>query len=198
MAAAMWMHAQQQEGRPLDLWASLAGERRQLSPAGDLGVYSVWAQSELIDVSWMGGPPSDQVSLGVGGERYELRSPHLSQGRLSAWLDDRCLLAMQCGDHIEASWGGVRGQAQAYAARQRQDLHGGGQAIAPMHGVVVAVDVAEGQVVKVGDRLAVVEAMKMENPVLAAVGGVVEQVMCVCGQQVANQQVLVVIKEESS
>jgi biotin carboxyl carrier protein len=67
-----------------------------------------------------------------------------------------------------------------------------------MHGVVVAVDVAEGQVVKVGDRLAVVEAMKMENPVLAAVGGVVEQVMCVCGQQVANQQVLVVIKEESS
>lgn len=48
------------------------------------------------------------------------------------------------------------------------------------------------------DKAAVVEAMKMENPVLAAVGGVVEQVMCVCGQQVANQQVLVVIKEESS
>lgn len=197
MAAAMWMHAQQQEGRPLDLWASLAGERRQLSAAGDLGVYPVWTQSELIEVSWMGGAQPEEIGLMVEGERYELRSPQLSQGRVSAWLAGRCLVAMRCGDHVEVSWGGVRGQAQAYAARQGQDLHGGGQATAPMHGVVVAVDVAVGQSVKVGDRLAVVEAMKMENPVLAALEGIVEQVMCVCGQQVVNQQLLVVIKEES-
>jgi biotin carboxyl carrier protein len=92
----------------------------------------------------------------------------------------------------------VRCQAQPYAARNPQEQLATGEATAPMHGVVVAVDVTEGQSVKRGDRLVVVEAMKMENPVVAAVDGVVDQVLCRQGQQVANQQVLVIVKEQSA
>jgi len=61
---------------------------------------------------------------------------------------------------------------------------------------VVAIDVALGQSVKCGDRLVVVEAMKMENPVVAAMDGVVSEIYCAIGQQVVNQQMLVVIKEQ--
>lgn len=47
--------------------------------------------------------------------------------------------------------------------------------IAPMQGTVVKVAVEEGQVVKEGDLVIVLEAMKMENPVLAHQSGTIAQ-----------------------
>lgn len=47
--------------------------------------------------------------------------------------------------------------------------------IAPMQGTVVKVAVEEGQVVKEGDLVIVLEAMKMENPVLAHQSGTITQ-----------------------
>lgn len=47
--------------------------------------------------------------------------------------------------------------------------------IAPMQGTVVKVAVEEGQVVKEGDLVIVLEAMKMENPVLAHQSGAITQ-----------------------
>ncbi len=47
----------------------------------------------------------------------------------------------------------------------------GGTVKAPMHGKLVALFVAEGDMVEKGQRVAIVEAMKMEHPVLAPRSG---------------------------
>lgn len=70
----------------------------------------------------------------------------------------------------------------------------GGQVLtAPMPGKVVHVAVHEGQTVKVGDGLVVIEAMKMENEFKASVGGTVREVRAQVGQAVNSGDVLVVI-----
>ena len=47
---------------------------------------------------------------------------------------------------------------------------------APLPGVILSVNVKEGDTVKSGDTLMVMEAMKMENAIMAEVGGVVKAV----------------------
>jgi 3-methylcrotonyl-CoA carboxylase alpha subunit len=63
---------------------------------------------------------------------------------------------------------------------------GDGRVRAPMHGKLLAVLVAAGQSVERGQRVAVVEAMKMEHTLFAPIAGVVESVTAVVGAQIAE------------
>lgn len=73
---------------------------------------------------------------------------------------------------------------------------GGSQQTAnsPMPGHVLRVLVAEGQPVKPGDPLIALEAMKMEQTIKAATGGVVKAILVVPGEMVAPGQMLVEIQ----
>jgi pyruvate carboxylase subunit B len=62
---------------------------------------------------------------------------------------------------------------------------------APMPGLVVKVEVAEGESVLPGQGLVIVEAMKMENELKAEAGGRVSKVRVEPGQAVEKDQVLV-------
>ena len=62
---------------------------------------------------------------------------------------------------------------------------------APMPGLVIDVAVSEGQELKEGERLLILEAMKMENSILMPNDGQVKQVMVKPGQAVEKGQVLV-------
>ena len=71
----------------------------------------------------------------------------------------------------------------------------GGQVLrAPMPGKVVHIEVEVGQVVKPGDGLVVLEAMKMENEFRAAVAGTVREIRVQVGQPVNAGDPLVVIE----
>ncbi|MCR8723548.1 acetyl/propionyl/methylcrotonyl-CoA carboxylase subunit alpha [Frigidibacter sp. ROC022] len=72
---------------------------------------------------------------------------------------------------------------------------GQGLTLSPMPGLVRAVDVAEGQAVARGDRLAVLEAMKMEHALTASRDGVVAEVLVAPGDQVEAGQPLIRLEE---
>ena len=69
-----------------------------------------------------------------------------------------------------------------------------GEAVtAPMPGTILRVNVVQGQAVKEGDLLCVLEAMKMENEIFAPKAGSVAQVVAAKGASVNTGDVLVVI-----
>jgi 3-methylcrotonyl-CoA carboxylase alpha subunit len=59
-----------------------------------------------------------------------------------------------------------------------------------MPGKVIAVDVTEGQVVEAGQRLMVLEAMKMEHALTAPFAGTVAELAAHEGQQVQVEALL--------
>jgi 3-methylcrotonyl-CoA carboxylase alpha subunit len=77
-----------------------------------------------------------------------------------------------------------------------EHLEEGGLVKAPMHGKLVAVLVRPGDRVNKGQRLAVVEAMKMEHALVAPTAGEVAEVVAEAGVQVAQGAPLIRIKGE--
>ena len=68
--------------------------------------------------------------------------------------------------------------------------------LSPMPGLVKSVHVNAGDVVKAGDRLAVLEAMKMEHSLTAARDGIVAEVLAKAGDQVEAGAPLIRLEEE--
>ena len=71
---------------------------------------------------------------------------------------------------------------------------GAGEAVnAPMPGTILKVNVQNGQTVKEGDVLCILEAMKMENEIMAPKSGTITQVVTSKGASVSSVDPLVVI-----
>ncbi len=70
-----------------------------------------------------------------------------------------------------------------------------GAVVSPMQGTVLGVEVADGQAVEAGGLICVIEAMKMENEIVAHRDGVVSELGVVVGQQVANGQLICVVRD---
>lgn len=92
------------------------------------------------------------------------------------------------------------GEAWPFEA-PRADHAGGGGAVsdgallAPMPGKVIAVEIAEGARVTKGQKLLVLEAMKMEQAMLAPFDGVVAELRASVGAQVSEGAVLVRVEK---
>ena len=70
---------------------------------------------------------------------------------------------------------------------------GGVQIKSPLPGSVIKVLVIEGQAVKKGDTLLTLESMKMENAIMAEQDGTVKQIAVTPGQNVMQDDLLVVL-----
>ncbi len=65
---------------------------------------------------------------------------------------------------------------------------------APMGGKIIDVKVKVGDTVNEGDEVIILEAMKMELPVVASESGAVKEVKCNSGDAVEAEAVLVVLE----
>ena len=84
--------------------------------------------------------------------------------------------------------------AAAPAAPAAPAVTGAGDAVnAPLPGTILKVNIQNGQAVKEGDVLVVLEAMKMENEILAPKNGTVTQVLVSKGSTVDTGAPMVVI-----
>ena len=105
----------------------------------------------------------------------------------------RSALAVRHGEKVLVSYEGrvyeiepVKGGAKATG--------GNGEHRAPMPGQIVQVLVAEGDTVTHGQKLMVLEAMKMQQPIVATIDGTVSKVGAAEGDQVNDGQLLVELK----
>ncbi|MEL7230312.1 MAG: biotin/lipoyl-containing protein, partial [Pseudomonadota bacterium] len=71
---------------------------------------------------------------------------------------------------------------------------GDGTIRVPMHGKVIAVTVADGDMVEEGDILFSVEAMKMEHAVIAPFDGQITGLAIAAGDQATDGQVALIVQ----
>lgn len=129
-------------------------------------------------------PPSDCKIVDLG-DRLGVRS---AQGQASA-------RAVRQGDAILVSFQGRVFRVER-PGRAGAKSHGGGEAHvrAPMPGTVTELLVAVGDTVSAGDRIAVLEAMKTLQPLLANQDGTVSERAVEPGEQVSEGQIIVRIE----
>lgn len=82
---------------------------------------------------------------------------------------------------------------KAEAPKPAAPVAGGVQVKSPLPGSVIKVLVSEGQAVKKGDTLLTLESMKMENAIMAEADGTVKQIAVTPGQNVMQDDLLVVL-----
>jgi 3-methylcrotonyl-CoA carboxylase alpha subunit len=142
-----------------------------------------------------------QLALEVDGETRDielawgLEGPSLSTGDVQEPDDltlvetPDALLVLSQGRQTSIRW------RDAFAV-DLEHLDTGGTVKAPMHGKLVAVFVQPGEAVHKGQRLAVVEAMKMEHALTAPRDGTIAEVLAEPGTQVAENARLITLAED--
>lgn len=138
----------------------------------------------------------DSIEVKVGDKAYSfsLLSNELSSYLLSNETQIyRCVAIRNQDDyhfHVNGKAFSFREISEEIAASS--DSHSGDlRVIAPMPGTIIKLLVSEGECVKKGQPLVIVEAMKMENEVRAAGDAVVEKVLTAPGERVGFGQELI-------
>ena len=109
-------------------------------------------------------------------------------------LDGRRWALGAVGERVEVEVQDDRSKQIEALTGQGRKPAASGVVKAPMPGLVVRVEVNQGQAVEVGDGLVVVEAMKMENELRATLKGVVAHVHVKAGDRVEKGAALVTLK----
>jgi geranyl-CoA carboxylase alpha subunit len=114
-------------------------------------------------------------------------------------IDDTSHRALYCTPTAGVTWLSIDGNSACHrnCLTSRQDEEGAagsGRVLAPMHGQLLELFVEQGQQVTKGQRLLVLEAMKMQHEILADVDGLVLAVNAEAGKQVAADALIIEIE----
>ena len=176
-ALAAWLAAQYRATRPDSVWTALGGWSLGGAPRKD-----------FFDVAIEGTPA-----------RLEVIDGHFAYRKQDFDIASSASLPLAVDPATGTSYVDVAGIQVAIEsvdplARDVASATGGAVARAPMAGKIVRVLVAEGDQVKAGATLLILEAMKMEHPLKAGISGTVKTISAVVGAQVADRSVLCVIE----
>ncbi len=136
-----------------------------------------------------------EFSFKVNGVEYKTAVKEMEDGKTEVTVNGKAYQVEM--EHTEHKAAHVAPKAAATAAPKAQQAAaaptGGMQVKSPLPGSIIKVLVSEGQAVKKGDTLLTLESMKMENTVAAECDGTVKQIAVTAGQNVMQDDLLVVL-----
>jgi geranyl-CoA carboxylase alpha subunit len=140
----------------------------------------------------------DEWLVASGEARASLRLIESGGGEIRAFCEGALLKARvaRSGDELTLLLDGIAYAFtdRTYAPPVREDDNADGMVRAPVSGVLVGVDVKAGDIVRRGQALATIEAMKMQHDILAPIDGIVESVRAAAGAQTPARALLFEIK----
>lgn len=149
------------------------GEMRQVDVGRDAGGWNFGQADSVAPVVWhVDNSGAGQYQVRVKLDDVDATGTVVLQGQAAHVFADGQAYVLQVHD--------AKVDAQVGAEE------GGGGLVAPMPGKIIAISVKAGDVVKAGDTLLVMEAMKMEHTIVAPSGGTVDEVFFTVGDQVAD------------
>ncbi|MDC0147274.1 acetyl-CoA carboxylase biotin carboxylase subunit [Alphaproteobacteria bacterium] len=153
---------------------------------------------DLVVTTEQGG----QFSVSYGEAHFDISLGAHDEARLEMRVNGKTMVthAVLAGAVLFASFDGRSLTCSNLLAINSAgvDASDGRNVNAPMHGRVIDVYVAAGDEVSIGDRLATVEAMKMQHEILAQIDGTVDDVRVVKDQQVAADDLMISIEAEEA
>jgi len=125
---------------------------------------------------------AQKVWVTVNGERFQVEVEDLNQRPIVAYVEgSRFEIDLDQGDQTDDAGLNIllsEGAAHSIPAGTACDV------TAPMPGDIVGIHVKAGQIVKPGDPLCILDAMKMKNTIHAPQGGTIAEVCVSEGQSV--------------
>lgn len=188
--------AHQRPDDPYSPWHSVGGWRLNADNQHNLRLIDGEAVREVVLHFRRDGYEVEMA----GGRRAKATRVSFKDGTISAVMDGVRVRATVVFEGLALTllsegrvWRLMLDDAMSRAAKQEG---GSGRLIAPMPGVVVAVLVSEGAEVVRDQPLMVLEAMKMEHTIKAAVAGRVAKINFAVGQQASDGDELLTIESE--
>jgi 3-methylcrotonyl-CoA carboxylase alpha subunit len=179
-------------GNPADPWTSTHGWRmngtyRRRLAFGDEYAATTQAKVYAIDMAYH----AHGWTLEADGAAHPVALVSQHDGRTAIRLDGQAIqgTVRRDGETLHVFTGGLHhmlawNDPLAHAGEHET---ADGRLTAPMPGKVVAVIASNGQLVKKGEPLVIMEAMKMEHTIAAPSDGLVEEVLYQVGDQVAEE-----------
>jgi len=184
---------------PADPWTSTHGWRmngtyRRRLAFGDEYAATTDAKVYVIDLAYH----AHGWTLEANGKAHPLALVAQHDGRYAIRLDGQAIAGTvrRDGETLHVFTGGLH-HVLAWSdplAHAGEHETADGRLTAPMPGKVVAVMAANGQHVRKGEPLVIMEAMKMEHTIAAPSDGLVEEVLYQVGDQVADGAPLLAFK----
>ena len=167
----------------MKFWISLEGRDAEVEFRSEAGKVWLDVDGKTLEADFHPLPDGEVYSLLVNGHSHEVR---VSTVRDQLEVSLRGItFAVEVRSPIEKV---LKGLTRASGAGTGETI------VAPMPGVVVAFRVQPGDTVVAGQAVVVVEAMKMQNELIARHGGVVTEVLAVERASVAAGQPLMRLK----
>jgi biotin carboxyl carrier protein len=143
--------------------------------------------------------------ISINGQPFDWNILHMLEGQFHILKDNKSYnIEVVKADYSTKSFTvKVNGHIHQLQAKDQFDLlleklgMSNGQAIqlknlkAPMPGLILDIKVSEGQAVKKGDIIMILEAMKMENAIKSPIDGIVKTIKVQKAQSVEKNQILI-------